>query len=99
MDPQDFFAAHGRLSQYVFWMSACLLAGTLLWNAQAGNWIDCIYLLGLGIGGALLMSTRASEPPSEVGWALRVIRWTGIVLVTLIFLLQLFLLVRFLLVG
>lgn len=99
MDTQDSFEARGRLSQYVYWVSACLLAGTLLWNAQAGDWVDCLYLLGLGIGGALLISARASEPPSEVGWALPALRWTGIVLVTLIFLLQLILLVRFLLVG
>lgn len=95
MDTQDPFKMNGRLSQYVLWISACLLAGAALWNAQAGDWVDCLYLLGLGIGGALLISARKGT--SEIGWGFSVIRWTGIVLVTLIFLVQLFLLVRFLL--
>lgn len=85
---------HTAFDQPVVWGSAILLAGAIVWNLIGGDGVDALFLLGLGIGGALLLSARWREhDPDSSG---SVLRWSGLCLLGLILLTQVILLVRYL---
>ncbi len=80
------------LRKPIVWLSALLLVGTAVWNGVVGDWVDGLFLLGLGTVGILLLAAR--ERPNSS--ATRILWWTGIVLLSAVVLLQLGLLLRYL---
>lgn len=79
------------------WLSGILLLGVAGWNVVVGDWIDGLFLLGLGIGGALLVGARQQEQAD--GSATSALRWTGIALLVTIALIQFGMLLRYLLLA
>lgn len=73
-------------------LSGILLLGAAAWNVKAGDGVDGLFLLGLGIGGALLAGARGQADGSSAP----VLRWTGIALLVTILLVQLGMLLRYL---
>lgn len=81
-------------SRPVVWGSAVLIAGAIVWNGVRGDWVDALFLLGLGIGGALLLGARwRGDDADSHGSALR---WSGLLLLGVILVTQVILLVRYL---
>lgn len=76
-------------------LSGALLLAAGAWNVVAGEWMDGLFVLGLGIGGALLIGARAQSVDTSAS----ALRWTGIALLVGILLLQLGMLLRYLLLG
>jgi hypothetical protein len=76
------------------WLSGVLLLGAAGWNVMAGDWVDGLFLVGLGIGGALLVGARQQEQAD--GSSPSALRWTGIALLVTILLVQLVMLLRYL---
>jgi hypothetical protein len=77
------------------WLSGVLLVGAAGWNLLVGDWIDGLFLVGLGIGGALLLGAGKKEQAD--GSSPSALRWVGIVLLVTIFLVQFGMLLRYLL--
>ncbi len=75
------------------WLSGVLLLGAAAWNVAVGDWMDGLFLLGLGIGGALLVGAQEQSDASSTS----VRRWAGIALLVMIALIQLGMLLRYLL--
>lgn len=85
-------SARAALHRPVVVLSGILLFGAGAWNVGAGDWVDGLFLLGLGIGGALLSGARGQADGSSAS----VLRWTGIALLVTILLIQLGMLLRYL---
>lgn len=82
------------MSRPVIWTSGALLGGAIAWNGIRGDWIDGLFLLGLGIGGALLLTARGRDGEEEA--VASVLRWSGLFLLGCIVVFQILLLVRYL---
>lgn len=87
----------GPMNWPVIWVSGVILFGAAVWNGAAGEWMDSLFLLGLGLGGAFLIGARWRERSTEADAS--ALRWTGVAILGGILLVQIALLLRYLLGG
>lgn len=93
--PDNLRSSGEIVNRLAVWLSGILLLGVAGWNVVVGDWIDGLFLVGLGIGGALLLGARQQEQVD--GSSSAALRWTGIVLLVTILLVQVGMLLRYLL--
>lgn len=66
----------------------------MVWNGGKGDWVDALFLLELGIGGALLLGARRLG--QDVDSHESKLRWSGLLLLGILLVTQVILLVRYL---
>lgn len=92
--PDNSRSSDAVVNRPAVWLSGVLLLGAAGGNVVVGDWVDGLFLVGLGIGGALLVGARQREQAD--GSFTSTLRWTGIVLLVTIFLVQFGMLLRYL---